>query len=213
MRLIRKFKLKIIEPHITVVNCVHSNVFISESIIQSSTVNKEVIDCGCPSNVMGRNWYELFKDTLANQNLSTRNDVEKFQFGPSNVFTSIEKVTIPIKLGKLHTEIEVSLVDCEIPLLISGSQLEKWEVTQNYSNCEIQIGLTEEILKLEKLETGHYALDLGHDDKDEIFELCFFGLIKQLRKFAINAIFARNNKGQDLIPKWDYQNQHQLIIK
>ena len=68
----------------------------------------------------------MFKDTLQVKTIVSRKDTEKFKFGPSNVFTSTEKIKIPIKLGNLETEIEVSLLNCDIPLLISSNQLEKW---------------------------------------------------------------------------------------
>ena len=74
---------------------------------------------------MGRSWFNLYKDSQTVNSFSIKTNNKKIQFGPSNVFTSTEKVIIPVKLGKLKTEIEVSILECEVPLLISGQQLEK----------------------------------------------------------------------------------------
>ena len=159
----------------------------------TNTVNKGIIDCGCPDNIMGRSWYNIFKDSLIlNKNgtdsIQTRKDLQQFKFGPSNIFTSTEKVIIPITLGKLETEIEVSIVNCEIPLLISRKQLETWKVTQNNSKCELVVGITGETITLDKLESGHFALDLGCDDTEAIFETCFFGLNTQKKPEAYQSI-------------------------
>ena len=125
---------------------------------------------------MGRMWFNIFKDSLDIENNLSQKTNKQFKFGPGNIFTSTEKVKIPVNLGKLKSEIEVYIVECDTPLLISGNQLEKWQVTQDYSNLKIKIGITDEVLPLEKMESGHYMLDLGNKDTDAKYETCFFGL-------------------------------------
>ena len=54
----RKFKITIEKSDVIVINCAHSDVFINECTYNSNTVNKGIIDCGCPENLMGRSWFK-----------------------------------------------------------------------------------------------------------------------------------------------------------
>ena len=144
--------------------------------MESKSINIAILDCGCPSNVVGEPWLNLYKHTRPNEQFSESTNNEKFKFGPSNIFTSNVKVKIPITLGTLETYIEASVVKCNIPLLISRDQLEKWESKQDYKNDRLEIGTTGEILNLERLDTGHHGLQLGKSDCDAELEKCFYGL-------------------------------------
>ena len=44
--------------------CDIGDVFLTQNNQKSETVNMGIIDCGCPSNVMGRPWLELYESTL-----------------------------------------------------------------------------------------------------------------------------------------------------
>ena len=48
-----------------------------------------------------------------------------FRFGNSVRYPSKEEVKIPIKLGKLETELHVSIVKASIPLLIGKPDLKR----------------------------------------------------------------------------------------
>jgi hypothetical protein len=76
----------------------------------------------------------------------------------------------------MRTKIKVSLVDCDIPLLISSKILEDWEASQDYKEGTITIGRTKETFKLEKLPSGHFGLCLQLEPSDPFLKKCFFGL-------------------------------------
>ena len=109
--------------------------------VKSESFNIGIIDCGCPSNVMGKIWLHVFEESLEGKKLKRTKCHESFKFGPSSIYTADEKVTIPIKLGQHTTEITVAVVDCDIPLLISGNQMEIWKVNQDYENRILKIGV------------------------------------------------------------------------
>ena len=73
----------------------------------------------------------------------------------------------------MKTHIDVAVVDCEVPLLISTSQLKKWNTIQDYANDKVEIGLTGEIIQLKKLESGHLGIHLLRDDHEAECEHCF----------------------------------------
>ena len=90
-----------------------------------------IIDNGCPENVAGEQWLKLYKQSLEKDNLQTRPSSERFKFGPSDVFIARKQVRIPIEIGELKSNLDVYIVNCEIPLLISNATLRKWEVKQD----------------------------------------------------------------------------------
>ena len=60
------------------------------------------------------------------------------------------------------------IIKSSLPLLLSGSELEKWGAIQDYKNSTLTIN--GEIIKLNKMESGHYGLDLG---KTEEIQRCY----------------------------------------
>ena len=63
---------------------------------------------------------ECYKDTLPSDTKIASEDSERvFRFGPSKVYPSTKKVTLPVNIANTDTEIVVDIVDCEIPMLLS----------------------------------------------------------------------------------------------
>ena len=158
--------------------CESGDQFLNKDVMETRSINIGIIDCGCPSNVMGKRWFTLYEESLNGITIDRKPCNKRFKFGPSGVFSAIEMVKLPIHLGSLTSEIEVSVVDCDIPLLISSTQLEEWQVNQDYKNRILHIGKTKESVNLLKLDSGHYGLDMGKAHDDPTFERCFYGLTK-----------------------------------
>ena len=77
---------------------------------------------------MSQMWANTYKASLMNTekfqdyNFKEKKDYDLFKFGPSQVYTSMRSMTIPIILGDEVKEVEVSVVHANIPFTFSSSQ-------------------------------------------------------------------------------------------
>ena len=94
-----------------------------------------------------------------------------FRFGNSVRYPSKEEVKIPIKLGKLETELHVSIVKASIPLLIGKPDLKRLGFIINFEDETVFITKTFETFALETTLKGHLALPIKEEETldDEIF--------------------------------------------
>ena len=140
--------------------------------IENETINKGIVDSGAPKAVMGEKWFTLYKSNLrengCNVRFKSKKKHENFQFGTTDVFHSSEAFTIPVKIGKHTKEIEVALVDTNIPLLISKSDIVSWGAIIDYGNSTLRLRDNDEEVKLEELDSGHFVLPLS-DPIDNIY--------------------------------------------
>ena len=81
-----------------------------------------------------------------------------FRFGNGIRFPSKQQVSVPIKLGKLTTELHVSVVDANIPLLIRNPGMKKLGLTINFEKDKVYTSRTGETFDLGKNEKGHLTL-------------------------------------------------------
>ena len=90
-------------------------------------VEAMVLDTGCPKSLVGRDWLKRYlqKNDLKMEELMVTTCSQKFRFGPSQVYTSKEIVSIPITVKEANkkdvfkkTFIEVFVLGTEnVPLL------------------------------------------------------------------------------------------------
>ena len=163
-------------------NCVkvleNVNIDLDKHVLETETVNMGIIDSACPKAVVGTNWLQIYKSSLSDKelkNLKSTPCCEKFKFGPSQIYTSKESVRIQFQLGNKTEHIDVNVVDCEVPLLISGEDLERWNVDLSFRNKTLTVEKSGEIVNLTKLPSGHYALNLQKPENHRDIESCFFG--------------------------------------
>ena len=114
---------------------------------------------------MSQMWANTYKASLMNTekfqdyNFKEKKDYDLFKFGPSQVYTSMRSMTIPIILGDEVKEVEVSVVHANIPFLLGRDYLNKW-------NCELMfkenilIINKEKKVKLQTNRQGHIILKL-----------------------------------------------------
>ena len=120
-----------------------------------------VIDTGATKSCGGSIWYEQFLE-LADDHLKKRITEEKenrsFRFGNNLKFPSKKLVTIPIEMGKLKTEVKVSVVDAHIPLLLGLDGMEKLGISIDLEKRIATTSRTNESFKLLRTTNGHLAL-------------------------------------------------------
>ena len=70
--------------HVGVCDSGECHAFLNKDVIETGSASKGIIDCGCPTNVTGRKWLNLFEQSLNGKKLKRKPCNEKFKFGPSS---------------------------------------------------------------------------------------------------------------------------------
>ena len=102
-------------------------------------LNMCILDSGCTQTVCGKDWLEIFKQTLPSH-VSTKLILEKservFRFGDGESVRSIGKIVIPIYLQgiKKAVGLETDVVNKELPLLLSRSSMRKANTIIAFNN-------------------------------------------------------------------------------
>ena len=137
--------------------------FTGKDNLTTKSINQAIVDNGCPTNVAGKPWVKLYAESRGIKKFKTEKCSKVFKFGPSLTYEADEKVIIPAKIGSKARDLEVYTINSNLPLLLSNTELEKWKAIQNYQNSTLQIG--DDIIKLNKMDSGHYGLDLGRTEE------------------------------------------------
>ena len=119
---------------------------IDEDIFNNDLENAGIVDSGCPTAVMGKPWYKVYESGLKSKgyrgDFLIKETNENFKFGDGPVYKATEKVNIPVQIGSFKTKIEACIVDCDVPLLVSKSDLKSWKASHNHENDVLTIGIT-----------------------------------------------------------------------
>jgi len=127
------------------------------------SLGKGVLDCGCTRTVAGEIWMTQFLDSmLPSDKTDVKIDYESptvFRFGDGKECKSLRRVVMPVYIGGRRQQLEVEVVDAEIPLLVSkdtmkniGMQLDFEHDTAVIDGEEIQLACT---------TSGHYCMPLN----------------------------------------------------
>ena len=147
-----------------------SNDVINVFIAHNDTINKGIIDSGCTKAVMGKKWFEIYVsgqvERGCNQDYKPKQVQEHLEFGDGPIYKATQMYKIPLKIGNFETSIDVCVVDCNIPLLISKQELDDWRVLHDYHKNTLYIGRYKETIKLERTKSGHSAILLGVHEKN-----------------------------------------------
>ena len=120
-----------------------------------------VVDSGCLRTCAGENWVECYKETLSEEQMkqvTTKECDTPFRFGDGDIMRAKSLVTLPARVGKRDVLIETSVLDLELPLLLSKGALQKAKAVLDFENNTIKFA--GEILNLRETSSGHYALPL-----------------------------------------------------
>ena len=134
------------------------------------TVNCAILDCGCVKTVCGHTWFEIYKESLTeeeNKRITEEKSETKFRFGVGGpVYVSEKRVKFPAILGKKKVTIESDLIDCELPLLLSKESMKRANTQINFTND--QVSMLGQTLDLQFTSSGHYAVALGMNEEEHI---------------------------------------------
>ena len=117
-----------------------------------------IIDSGAPSSIMPYDNVRQICTNIPKEKLKLEKVRKNFKFGPSRVFTSKQRITLPLKIfNDESVEISFFILDLRnIPNLLGSDQLDKLKAKLNYEKKTIVLKETE--IPLSVLNSGHLAL-------------------------------------------------------
>ena len=99
--------------------------FADKDNLTTRSINQAIVDNGCPTNVAGKPWVDLYAESRGIRKFKTEKCSKWFKFGPSLTYEAKEKVIIPVKIGSKARSLEIYTINSNLPLLLSNSELEK----------------------------------------------------------------------------------------
>ena len=148
------------------------DVLINDVFHNEYTLAKIFLDTGCVRSVAGRKWFKAFIMTLSEE---TRKKIMKyisharFRFGGTDIKHSLGLYTVPCSINGKNILLQIDVIDCNIPCLISKFALKKAGGIINLE--EDTVRLFGQVVKMENAPSGHYTLpvhDIVKDDNTDV---------------------------------------------
>ena len=131
----------------------------------TEALNCAALDTCCSQTVCGEKWLKIYLDNLPSP---LHNKVTgpmpaniKFRFGNNQSLTSKEKWCLPIFLGDKLTSIEVYVISSDIPMLMSKSDLQKFNAILYMAQDKAMIN--GKMVELKTTSAGHFIVNLLED--------------------------------------------------
>ena len=141
----------------------YTNEFGSENL---STLVKDasgcaILDSGCSTTVCGQIWFDKYVSSLSpidSELIEIKPSNTNFTFGNGRSYQSTKCAKIPCYVAGMKADIEVDVVNCNIPLLLSKKAMKKGKMCLDFErDCVVVNGKT---VKLNETTSGHYILPL-----------------------------------------------------
>ena len=124
-----------------------------------------IVDIGCPNSVISIKDEHNFRKSLnkfQQQNLKRIEAHQKFKFGPSGPYQSVEKLRFPIRNRGRVLWADVAIVDANIPMLLGNNILKLLEAQINLlASGNGTIKLHESEILLKETAGGHFTLKVA----------------------------------------------------
>ena len=120
-----------------------------------------MIDCGCTKTVCGTPWLNSYLETLSRSDqllIEYHPDNTKFRFGDGPLFTSKKLAIIPVQLGSQKFKLISSVVECDVPLLLSRVSLKRADATIDFKSDELWIAGDK--IEVKESKSGHLCVPL-----------------------------------------------------
>ncbi|CAK0872907.1 unnamed protein product [Prorocentrum cordatum] len=121
-----------------------------------------VVDTACAKSVAGLRWYWRLAVYVRKNwgiELETVAEREPYRFGPGKTIYSSQALLLPMEWDGKGAVIRISLVDEDVPPLISGGALKALEAHIHMKEAEIILGaISKARHKLRELPSGHLAM-------------------------------------------------------
>ena len=120
-----------------------------------------VLDCGCSKSVAGVKWLKKYTESLAEElaeNLKVEESKRVYQFGGGETRCSQGCVSLPTLIGDKKVNINVEIVEAEIPLLIGSNSMQAAEAQLDFGSMKAVF--FEEEIDMIKVGSGLFCIDL-----------------------------------------------------
>ncbi|CAK0825609.1 unnamed protein product [Prorocentrum cordatum] len=121
-----------------------------------------VVDTACAKSVAGLRWHRRLAIYVRENwgiELETVTEREPYRFGPGKAIYSSQALLLPMEWDGKGAVIRISLVEEDVPPLISGGALKALEAHIHVKEAEITLGaLSKARHKLRELPSGHLAM-------------------------------------------------------
>ena len=120
--------------------------------------NLLIIDSGAPSSIMPYDNVKQICKHIPREKLKVEKVNKSFKFGPSRIFNSKQRITLPLKIfNNESVDISFFILDLRnVPNLLGSDQLDKLKAKLNYESKTITLKDAE--IALSVLNSGHLAL-------------------------------------------------------
>ena len=120
---------------------------------------KGIVDTGATKTVAGRVWMEAFTEDSDWLEVPRYLENETFKFGNGPLYSSKVGHIIPVMIGKLKTELRVSVVEANVPLLLGLDFQKEYGIVIDTGKQTIYIKATDEEFDMSK-NGNHWKLPL-----------------------------------------------------
>ena len=134
----------------------------------AEALNKAALDTCCTSSVAGDKWTRIYLQSLP-ENLKRKvegplDSQKSFVFGNQGKLKAKAKYKIPVKIGGELNLITIDVIDSDIPLLLSKSEMKNIGISLDMKNDKGYIN--DKPLMLTTTAAGHYTVDLLHSSEE-----------------------------------------------
>lgn len=148
---------------------------IEQCYFLGETLGYAVLDSGCNKTVCGKSWLNSYIDTLSRAEhmlVEKHTDNSTFRFGDGDPVVSRELIVIPIQLGSHKLKLMTSVVDSDVPLLISRVSLKRAQAQIDFKHDKLLV--FDEPVDVFISETGHMCVSLvSREPKQTIKQVMF----------------------------------------
>lgn len=132
------------------------------SYITQEANNLALIDSGATKTVVGKKWMTQYEEGLDEKDkdmIKEEKHVSVFKFGDGKSFHSDTVKIIPTVLCEQDVLIKASVVDADVPMLISRNTLRRAKATLDFEHDKLEMNSVKQ--DLFSTQSGHYAVPIG----------------------------------------------------
>ena len=133
----------------------------------AESINCAALDSCCTASVAGEKWMDIFLSSVpvefTDKIVGPYESKKTFQFGNQGILPTKKAYTIPIVVAGKQHQIEVDIIDSDIPLLMSKSHMKQLGITLNMANDTASIN--GKPIRVDTTSAGHFILNLFGDNE------------------------------------------------
>ena len=135
----------------------------------AEALNSCALDTCCTASVAGSKWMEIYKQSipmhLKSRVLGPKQSNTQFTFGNQQTLPSLGIYSIPVIIGDQLHDLEVDIIQSDIPFLMSKSHMKKVGIALDLTNDTATAN--GKPLKINTTSAGHYIISLLGETDDE----------------------------------------------